>query len=100
MLGFSSTLSLPTLTFPANWSAIRSMIGESWRHGPHHGAQKSATTRVPLLTYSSKLLSVSSMTLGLAIASPGSESAVRRPLRLAPFYANPDTAPVGGAYSP
>src|SRR5437667_11908096 len=96
MFGFSSTLSLPTFTFPANWSAIRSMIGESWRHGPHHGAQKSATTRVPLLTCSSKLLSVNSMTLGLAIASPGNGSAVGRPLGLGPFYANADTAPGAG----
>src|SRR5947207_3005775 len=41
---FSSTLTLPTLTLPANWSAILSMVGVSWRHGPHQGAQKSTRT--------------------------------------------------------
>src|SRR5438067_10630787 len=101
MLGFSSTLSLPTFTLPANWSAIRSMTGESWRHGPHQGAQKSATTRVPLLTCSSKLSAVSSITLGLAMSSglpEGARPSVGRGA-LAPFYANGDTEPGAAPYA-
>src|SRR5262245_39984563 len=70
IFGFSSTFSLPTLTFPANWSAMRSMVGDSARHGPHHGAQKSATSKTPLVTYSFQLPSVSSITFWLAIANP------------------------------
>ena len=101
MFGFSSTFSLPTLTLPANWSAIRSMVGESWRHGPHHGAQKSATTRVPLVTYSFQLPSVSSITLGLAMSSglpEGARPSVGRGA-LAPFYANGDTEPGAAPYA-
>src|SRR5262245_24586094 len=70
MFGFSSTFSLPTFTLPANWSAMRSTVGDSARHGPPHGAQKSATTSVPELTCSFQLPSVSSITLGLAMRDP------------------------------
>src|SRR5262249_13605399 len=45
-------LSLPTLTLPANCSASLSMVGPSWRHGPHHGAQKSTTTGMVLCSTS------------------------------------------------
>src|SRR5437764_5854415 len=65
--GFSSTFSLPTFTLPANWSATASMVDASRRHGPHHGAQKSATTSVPLVTCSFQFASVSSITFGLAM---------------------------------
>src|SRR6188472_3824208 len=44
MSGASSTLSLTTLTWPALDCARRSIAGETMRHGPHHGAQKSTTT--------------------------------------------------------
>src|SRR5262249_3606347 len=46
--GLSSMFSLPTLTLPANWLAILSMVGPSARHGPHQGAQKSTTTGTSL----------------------------------------------------
>src|SRR5437764_7497234 len=49
---FSSTLHLPILALPANCSANLSMVGPSWRHGPHHGAQKSTTTGVLLFSTS------------------------------------------------
>src|SRR5258708_40187762 len=67
---FSSTLTLPTLTWPANWSAILSTIGVSARHGPHHGAQKSTRTGVLDSTTSFFQLSVvNSTTFLLAIAT-------------------------------
>src|SRR5688572_17410819 len=91
MFGFSSTFSLPTFTLPANWSAIRSMTGDNWRHGPHHGAQKSATSSVPLPVYSSQLLSVSSITFGLAMKCFLDVWGARLPAPT--FYAPPDTAP-------
>src|SRR5438093_6882309 len=31
---------------------MRSMVGASWRHGPHHGAQKSTNTGLSLSTTS------------------------------------------------
>src|SRR5262249_48613428 len=100
MLGFSSTFSLPTFTLPANWSATWSMTGESRRHGPHHGAQKSATTRVPLVTYSFQLASVSSITFGLAMRESLWFVVCRRSPATAgtspTFYAPGDTAPACG----
>src|SRR5680860_1854711 len=56
----SSTLSLPTLTLPAYWSARSSMIGPTTRHGMHHGAQKSTRTR-PLPASLVKFSSVNSI---------------------------------------
>src|SRR5262249_52581502 len=111
MFGFSSTFSLPTLILPANWSASRPMTGVRARHGPHHGAQKSATTRVPPLTCSSKLLSVSSITLGLAMTSPRNGFDRLRGRRpgdrgrgsisfSATFYSPGYTVPVAGPYDP
>src|ERR687888_575749 len=44
MSGASSTLSLTTFRWPALACARRSIAGETMRHGPHHGAQKSTTT--------------------------------------------------------
>src|SRR5579871_1706016 len=65
---FSSTLTLPTLTRPANWSAMRSTIGVNWRHGPHQGAQKSTSTGCVLWTTSvCQLSDVNSTTFLLAI---------------------------------
>src|SRR5438094_5763516 len=66
---FSSTLTLPTLTLPANWSAILSMVGDSWRHGPHHGAQKSTRTGwADWATSACQFSDVNSTTFLLAIA--------------------------------
>src|SRR5439155_7184700 len=67
---FSSTFTLPTLTLPANWSAMRSMVGESCRHGPHHGAQKSTRTGWPdWATSACQFSDVNSTTFLLAIGS-------------------------------
>src|SRR5438128_12139811 len=56
--GFSSVLSLPTLTRPAYSSASLSMVGVRARHGPHQGAQKSTSTGLSLWTTSCFQLSV------------------------------------------
>src|SRR5438067_615497 len=64
----SSVFSLPTLSRPAKSVAILSMVGARARHGPHHGAQKSTSTGLSLLTTSCSQFSVvSSTTLALAI---------------------------------
>src|SRR5688572_8880190 len=42
--GFSSTFIFTTEILSACSPAISSRIGETWRHGPHHSAQKSTTT--------------------------------------------------------
>src|SRR5438094_4851489 len=66
---FSSTLTLPTFTRPANWSAILSMIGVRVRHGPHQGAQKSTSTGWPdWATSVCQFSVVNSCTFLLAIA--------------------------------
>src|SRR3954451_21492587 len=44
MSGASSVLSFTTFRRPAMLRATRSTIGETIRHGPHHGAQKSTRT--------------------------------------------------------
>ena len=43
-LGDSSTLTMTTLSRPANSRASRSSAGATIRQGPHHGAQNSTTT--------------------------------------------------------
>src|SRR5262249_10554853 len=59
---------LPIFTLPANCAASRSMIGDSMRQGPHHGAQKSTTTGLSdLRTSASQLAEVNSSKLSLAI---------------------------------
>src|ERR1043165_7601563 len=42
--GASSTLTFTTFTLLLNSLASSSTIGLTWRHGPHHGAQKSTST--------------------------------------------------------
>src|SRR5262249_5621077 len=85
----ASVFSLPTLTLPANWSAMRSMVGPSIRHGPHQGAQKSTSTGTSLLVTScSQLVVVISLTFGLAMIvssfarrfGPGSHAAGAAPI--------------------
>src|SRR5207248_10754071 len=59
--------SLASTTLPSRLPASRSRRGVSWRHGPHHSAQKSTTTGVVLersRTSASKVASVTSMTMG------------------------------------
>lgn len=57
--GFSSMLSLTTLTLPFISEAISSSAGAIMRHGPHHSAQKSTTTgSADLSTSCSKVASV------------------------------------------
>src|SRR5438552_15696262 len=69
--GFSSTLSLPTVTLPAYSVASASTVGPSRLQGPHHSAQKSTSTGAPdLSTLSSKFPSVNVCTFSVVIASP------------------------------
>src|SRR6185369_135481 len=57
--GFSSMLSLPTLTRPASSAVSSSMIGAILRQGGHHGAHKSNRTgRAECSTSTAKLESV------------------------------------------
>src|SRR5262245_56547615 len=59
IFGFSSVLTFTTVIFSPYCSLISSRIGETCRHGPHHGAQKSTTTGRSLWsTSASKLSSV------------------------------------------
>src|SRR5215217_4792055 len=44
--GFSSTLTFPTLTFPAYSFDNSSITGPIARQGPHHSAQKSTTVNL------------------------------------------------------
>src|SRR5215204_735187 len=46
--GSSSMLILTTLYAPSRMAAICSTIGDTCRHGPHHGAQKSTITGTSL----------------------------------------------------
>src|SRR5215468_12425061 len=67
--GFSSVLILTTSTLPAYCSAISSITGPTWRHGPHHGAQYSTMTGRGLdRTSAAKLWSVT--VLALLIRAP------------------------------
>src|SRR2546425_7513834 len=69
--GFSSTLSLPTVTLPAYSLASASTVGPSRLQGPHHSAQKSTSTGAPdFNTLSSKFPSVKVCTFSAAIVSP------------------------------
>src|SRR3954470_12090014 len=75
MFGFSSTLSLPTVTLPAYSVASASTVGPRRLQGPHHSAQKPTSTEpLDLITVSSKLLSVkvctAVCTFSVAIISP------------------------------
>ena len=44
MIGLASTSTLASSILPARSATARSITGPSWRHGPHHSAQKSTTT--------------------------------------------------------
>src|SRR6476620_10799120 len=61
VIGFSSTFNFPNTTFPASSVASCSIRGDTIRHGPHHGAQKSTTNSGYLLIASAKLVSDSVM---------------------------------------
>src|SRR6476469_4161462 len=57
--GFSSTFIFTKVTFSPCSAASSSRIGPTWRHGPHHSAQKSTRTGLSdLRTSASKLSSV------------------------------------------
>ncbi len=58
--GFSSTSHLRISTTPSYSEASSSTIGDIFRHGPHHSAQKSTTTRESDANTSCKSLSVNS----------------------------------------
>src|SRR5438045_9314948 len=63
-LGFSSTLTLTTLSRPAYSRARSARIGLTKRHGPHHGAQRSTTTAGAAFASTSNVESVASTTHG------------------------------------
>src|SRR5664279_3446468 len=58
--GFSSTLSFTMVILSACSPAISSRIGDTWRHGPHHSAQKS--TRIGLSCSSTSAVKLASVT--------------------------------------
>src|SRR5262245_53739005 len=64
--GFSSILSLATLTLPLSSVAMSSSAGAIILHGPHHSAQKSTTTGS--LESSTSALKLLRSTLTVAIA--------------------------------
>src|SRR5215472_2558304 len=69
-LGFSSTLSLPTVTLPAYSAASASTVGAMRLQGPHHSAQKSTSTGAPAFSTScSKFPSVKVCMCSFAIRS-------------------------------
>src|SRR5262245_217686 len=79
-VGFSSTLSLPTVTLPTKSPARESIAGPIARQGPHHSAQKSTSTGVGAFkTSASKLPSVNVTTLSEAIAAFAVLSSGRAP---------------------
>jgi hypothetical protein len=51
---------------PASSTASRSTAGDTMRHGPHHGAQKSTSTGIDARTASSNVAAVASTTHGRA----------------------------------
>ena len=68
--GLASVSSLASTTWPSRLAASRSRIGPSWRHGPHHSAQKSTTTGVVAERSSTsawKVASLTSMTMQLRV---------------------------------
>src|SRR4051812_16827602 len=80
ILGFSSTLSLPTVTLPAYSVARASTVGPSRLHGPHHSAQKSTSTGgADFSTLSSKFPSVKVCTFSAAIVVSLDPQSLRYP---------------------
>jgi hypothetical protein len=64
--GFSSVSIFAKTTSPSRLAAAFSSTGPSWRHGAHHGAQKSTTTGTPAeraTTSASKSASLTSITV-------------------------------------
>src|SRR5918912_4095554 len=57
--GFSSTFIFTNVSLSPCSAASSSRIGSTWRHGPHHSAQKSTSTGLSdLSTWASKSASV------------------------------------------
>src|SRR4051812_21158688 len=67
MSGASSVFSLTTFRRPASSTASRSTAGETIRHGPHHGAQKSMRTGIEARISSSNVADVASTAHGSAL---------------------------------
>ena len=62
--GFSSTFIFTKVILSPCWPAISSRMGETWRHGPHHSAQKSTRTGLSdLRTCASNSASVTALML-------------------------------------
>src|SRR4051794_30512540 len=68
--GFSSTLSLTMSILSPCSAPISARIGATWRHGPHHSAQKSTRTGLSdLRTSASKSASVTAFMSATAVCS-------------------------------
>src|SRR4051794_17146363 len=65
--GFSSTLTFTTFKRPVYSAASCSRMGETKRHGPHHGAHRSTTTETEAFDSTGKVASVASTTQGRAV---------------------------------
>src|SRR5947209_3869662 len=91
---FSSMLSLTTFSASPRSEAISSTTGDTRRHGPHQGAQKSTSTGTSDSTTSAwKLLSVTSVTApGIWSPSPFTSESIA-PLRNAPEDAGSGNRP-------
>src|SRR5215204_3014651 len=99
--GFSSTLSLTTEILSACSPAISSRIGDTWRHGPHHSAQKSTTTGLSFCSTSlAKLASVTVLVLAPTVFLSRFRGSVRRAWQCSPRRTRPYGAGFPGATTP
>ena len=71
MSGFSSVSIFASTTLPSRALAAFSSAGPSWRHGPHHGAQKSTTTGTSADRSSTSAWKSASLTSMTVMASRG-----------------------------
>src|SRR5450759_4078231 len=97
--GTSSTFSFTTVTLAPHFSARDSTIGATWRHGPHHTAQKSTRTGLSLFrTDDSKVASVISVTFAdILSALLGARLSAPALKRLQRFSLSPSLLMVGCA---
>ena len=79
--GSSSMFTFTTLYAPFRIAAICSTIGPTWRHGPHHGAQKSTITGSALCS-----TSVGNVAVVTAFTGPSGGSSGTGSLGFSPAY--------------
>src|SRR6476661_6144387 len=95
MSGFSSMLSLATVTLSPSSPAISSSAGPIIRHGPHHSAQKSTSTGLSEpRTSEAKLWSVTVL-VAMAGESPGGFQSLTSIWALAPALSRHDFDELG-----